>query len=291
MTFVRSFQGFKPPERYDDEPFTTIRLEEAAGREGPWAEIDVFSLEPVDDDPASPTARSFTTVEAVEDPGWYRIVWEDADANTFTSDPLRYGGGIASVQDVLDAMHLDSVSTTEAGRIMRALESAEVWARERLRQPNLGVIGTTVVDSYWNQTFIPYSGTLVEVRVTPFPGADTTVVPATSYEADGRRIRIYSRGWAWPGLPADEQVWPGNHRIDVVTQQDGYVDPRVRDAIALYAASLWHRMPSAAKGLQSESLGDYSYTLAGGGSNATATTFADEAKELLPAPRRGPLVV
>ncbi len=290
---MRSFTGFKPPARFDDEPFTTVRLEESASRSGPWEDIDVFALSPADADPSAPASRDFTTSAATEDPGWYRLTWVDADNDTFVGDPVRFGGGLVSVDDVLAVLHLSEVSAEQAGRITTAIEVAEDWARRYLRQPNLGLSGVGVIDSYWGQTYIPYSGALTELRVTPFPGAAPTVIPTNAYEASNGFIRVHTADWVWPGLPADEHTWPGNYRIDVVTSQDGSLDPVIRQGIATAAAAVWQRGPRTAKGLQSESLGDYSYTLASGSSGSgTGSPYFAEAKDLLrPRRRRGPMVV
>lgn len=89
MTYVRTLEGFAPPPRYDvaDDPFTKAIIQESAARDGEYTTIETFELEPVDADPASPTIRDFTTELATIDPGWYRIVWEDASGSTSIGTP------------------------------------------------------------------------------------------------------------------------------------------------------------------------------------------------------------
>ena len=92
MTFVRSFEGFKPPPRYEPEadPFTKAKLEESAERDGTYALIETIALEPVDPKPADPSTRNFTTDKATLDPAYYRVTWEDASGDQFVGTPIYY---------------------------------------------------------------------------------------------------------------------------------------------------------------------------------------------------------
>lgn len=95
MSFVRSFTGFSPPPRYEAEadPFTEALIEEAASRDGTYAVIDTFILEPVDSNPSEPRTRNFSTDQAQLDPGWYRLTWRDASGDTITGSPLSFPTG------------------------------------------------------------------------------------------------------------------------------------------------------------------------------------------------------
>lgn len=90
MSYVRTLEGFAPPPRYDDsaDPFTKALLQESASRDGDYTTIETFELEPVDADPGSPTIRNFTSDKATLDPGWYRLIWEDASGDTFPGTPV-----------------------------------------------------------------------------------------------------------------------------------------------------------------------------------------------------------
>jgi hypothetical protein len=92
VTFVRSFEGFRPPPRFEPEadPFTKAKIEESDARTGTYALIETIPLSPVDADPAKPATRSFTTDKATLDPAWYRITWEDASADTFVGTPIYF---------------------------------------------------------------------------------------------------------------------------------------------------------------------------------------------------------
>lgn len=87
MSYVRSFEGYTPPPRYDEaaDPFTEVVVEEAQTRDGTFAAIATFNLDPVDTDPADPQERSFTTDAAQFNPGYYRLVWKDAAGQESTT--------------------------------------------------------------------------------------------------------------------------------------------------------------------------------------------------------------
>jgi hypothetical protein len=81
LTVVVSFTGWTPPTRYDDLPWTEVRIEEAATEDGVYAQIDVYTLDPVDTDPEDPAARTFTTELGTSNYLWYRLIWADADGD------------------------------------------------------------------------------------------------------------------------------------------------------------------------------------------------------------------
>lgn len=82
MSVVVSLEDFRPSPRYDGEPWTQARIEEAATATGPWATLETVAILPVDADPENPAYRSFTTQLGSAADLWYRIVFLDADAST-----------------------------------------------------------------------------------------------------------------------------------------------------------------------------------------------------------------
>lgn len=119
MSFVRSFQGYSPPPRFDDEadPFTVAMIEEAETREGDFTSIAVFTLSPVDEDPANPQARDFTTDAAQFDPGFYRVVWEDAEGQTVTGAIQRFPSLPSWAPSLRDVGRLVRARTKEKGSL------------------------------------------------------------------------------------------------------------------------------------------------------------------------------
>lgn len=107
MAYTRSFEGVKPPRRFDDEPYVQVNVREGASHAGPFNEIDTIVLSPVDTDPAQPLSRNLTTAEALLAHGWYILQWEDGDGALFDSDIIEYGdspaveapGNLVSVED------------------------------------------------------------------------------------------------------------------------------------------------------------------------------------------------
>jgi hypothetical protein len=90
MTVVVSFNGWTPTARYDDLPWTEVRVEESATEDGVYAQIDVIEFETLDSDPSDPSARSFTTEEGTAAGYWYRLVFADADGDTqIPTEPIQ----------------------------------------------------------------------------------------------------------------------------------------------------------------------------------------------------------
>lgn len=77
MTYVVSFTDFMPEPRFDGTSWTHLTVEESAAETGPFTLIDTINFA-VDPDPAHPIARSFTTVHATLQSGWYKVTFLDA---------------------------------------------------------------------------------------------------------------------------------------------------------------------------------------------------------------------
>lgn len=83
MSQVISFENYVPAARFDSVPWTEVRIEEGAAFEGPFTQIDVIPISPVDADPSDPAARSFTTDQASDTVGlWYRLIFADASGDS-----------------------------------------------------------------------------------------------------------------------------------------------------------------------------------------------------------------
>jgi hypothetical protein len=113
--FIVTLEGFIPLPRFDGEPFLNARIEEASTADGPWGDLGLFPLSPLDADPSNPMARSFTVDNATLEHGWYRVVFIDADADTVTVGPVQnvldpVESYRASVQDVADLLRARTLS-------------------------------------------------------------------------------------------------------------------------------------------------------------------------------------
>lgn len=77
MSEVVTFSGFTPPPRYDNLPWTEVRIEESIAEGGPWTQIDTVALSPLDADPSMPAERAFTTELGTALDYWYRVIFAD----------------------------------------------------------------------------------------------------------------------------------------------------------------------------------------------------------------------
>lgn len=131
MGYVVSLYDFRPGDRYDEAPWTEARIEEAAAKAGPFEQIDVQALTPVDTDPTSPLSRNFTTGEATLPSGWYRVIFADAAGGLQQSDAVYFPGtGIAaslSLEELKE--HLDAELIGDDDLLERYLAAAFLQAQ------------------------------------------------------------------------------------------------------------------------------------------------------------------
>jgi hypothetical protein len=80
VTYVHTLIDARPPARADSEPWTSVRVEQATEREGPFTTADTIALSPTDADPMDPAARDLT-FDSTLATGWFRLVFVDADLN------------------------------------------------------------------------------------------------------------------------------------------------------------------------------------------------------------------
>lgn len=80
--FIVTMEGFTPPPRYDGKKWINAIIQEAPAEDGPWEQLEIQALVPLDADPENPLTRNFTTEQAtIEVGGWYRIVFTDLDGD------------------------------------------------------------------------------------------------------------------------------------------------------------------------------------------------------------------
>jgi hypothetical protein len=126
---VVTFHQFRPPPRFDDEPWRQVRVEESprgtgetrgfsGGRywtpiERYWTPIDTLELSPIDSDPADPARHDLTTTNATLErcDALYRLVFIDAATNEsepfiVTSDNRVYATVAAITPTVADVSKL-----------------------------------------------------------------------------------------------------------------------------------------------------------------------------------------
>lgn len=155
MTVVVSFEGYRPPPRYDSIPWTEARLYEATTSDGVGTLIETFTLSPVDADPSDPAYRDFTTELGTAAELWYWIVFADASGDTAAAtDPVQnIAIAYASLDELFRILKIRNPSdeqraagarvlTAAAGEINAEIDLAtdvelEDWQRRLAAQVNL----------------------------------------------------------------------------------------------------------------------------------------------------------
>lgn len=90
MGVVVSFSGYTPAARYDGNPWTIARVQEAPTSAGSWTTIENINLSSPDADPENPATRNLTTELGTGNDLWYRIIWLDGAGDTSEpTDPIR----------------------------------------------------------------------------------------------------------------------------------------------------------------------------------------------------------
>lgn len=296
MTFVRTFEGYTPPDRYDLTPFTEARIQESALPESGFVTIDTIALSPVDADPTNPATRDLTTALATLEDAWYRIVWADADGSTFVTESVYFPSGsqpgaLATTADVARILR-STIPSDQVSNVEAALEVATAWAKRYLGRPYEAAGGVDVLTS---ETDVPANGYIVvpgepvSVGVVWYPGAAVEYLTASNWTYDGAGVRLRMTDDEWYD-PRYSTTRLGRilTRVDIVSASPGTVDPVIRDGVAYAAAALWTRGPRLGKGFKGEQIGDYSYTLL---ESSSGDPFFEQAKTLLrPLRTQGPLV-
>lgn len=168
MTQVITWEDYTPPPRYDGEPWTEVRVEEAVASDGPWAQIDVIALSPLDADPRYPAARSITTSLATDTPGlWYRLIFADGDGNTilptFPTQNVPARLAYATVEELAAMLKVSATGRAEALRRVLEAAAAEIDAELGMAEP-FGAAPALVTEvnleravEHWQQMMSPFA--------------------------------------------------------------------------------------------------------------------------------------
>lgn len=95
---------FPEPPATEPEPWTQARVEYATVRSGPYTQVALQDLDPLDDYPEAPALRDIT-VEIPQTSGWLRVVFLDADGDEDPNEPVFVGSAIRpTVAEVANLM-------------------------------------------------------------------------------------------------------------------------------------------------------------------------------------------
>lgn len=133
MAVAITFTRYLPPARYDNLPWTEVRIEEAATEDGAYTLIDTIALSPVDADPTDPAYRSFTTENGTGEDLWYRIIFADADGdvtiptvpvqNTAAASPQTVSA-YATVNELARVLKIRTPTDDQEAAMQRVLDAA-----------------------------------------------------------------------------------------------------------------------------------------------------------------------
>jgi len=138
---VISLTDYKPMPRYDGQAWAVARIEGAPEQSGPWAQVEAFPLDPIDDDPSQPQTRNFTVAYDDATVEWLRLVWVDQSGNQDATLPIDTEccatGALAEVSDV----------EIRLGRDLTERQTAQADAL--LRQATTNIYNAADKDASW----------------------------------------------------------------------------------------------------------------------------------------------
>lgn len=114
---VITFSGVTPIPRFDGHPWAQVAIDESMASIGPWIQLEIQGLSPLDADPEDPQSRDITTELATLANGWYRLRFIDqtGDEESATqpiqnleTGPALYTPTVGQVGALLRARTLDS---------------------------------------------------------------------------------------------------------------------------------------------------------------------------------------
>lgn len=126
MAQVITFEGYRPPPRYDLNPWTEVLIYEAATSTGTGTLIETIALNPVDADPADPAYRDFTTELGTAPELWYWVVFKDGSGDeSQPTDPIQnLQSSYASVDELFRILKIRTPSDEQRAAGSRVLATA-----------------------------------------------------------------------------------------------------------------------------------------------------------------------
>lgn len=123
LTFTRT-----PPERFDDVPWVSVRVEQSATETGSYTTLATVDFDTIDVDPANPLSRSFT-VEGATVGDWWRAVWVAEDlSESQPTDPVQLADtdteAYATAAELARILKIRNPSTEQTAAMERVLLAA-----------------------------------------------------------------------------------------------------------------------------------------------------------------------
>jgi hypothetical protein len=190
MTFVRTFEGFRPSPRADSVAWDRVRIGEGTLEAGPFTELEVQALSPLDLDPSDPVRRSFTTTLATLEEGWYELVFLDPsdleDEPILVHYPVPYGYPTTSellAQTTCDELLALQEDQQEALRLA-AIVGVESWCGQRFTYDENETVEVECQGGY--ELYLPKR--LISLTSASLYGGDPLELGPIAVDPEGDRI-------------------------------------------------------------------------------------------------------
>jgi hypothetical protein len=189
---VVTFEDFTPLPRYDGNAWTSVQIEEAPAKTGPWTVLETQTITPVDSNPANPATRNFTTELATLDQGWYRLTFFDATGDfqqptaPIKNTPDEEEAFLPSVQDVaeIERARTKDKFGNELGTFTNDTRPTDDGVRGLIRQAADDVVmlvDTDIpVEAYELASSVIAIGTAMLIELAYFP--ETIGTPNSAYD-------------------------------------------------------------------------------------------------------------
>lgn len=175
---------------------------------------------------------------------------------------------LATLNDVKYVLGIATSDTSYDTQLQAALDAAESWVKRRCRRTFDGTGSATATFNNVREDetldLDEENVTVTEVRVFVDRTGVGTVLGSSGYQViDSRRVQLVSTLTVIPFEGAVASRLPNFYdKVTVTYTMSGTVPAAVKKATAMLAANLHEQGKSQASGKTSETLGDYSYSVA-----------------------------
>jgi hypothetical protein len=143
---IVSFEDYTPPARFDDVPWTLIKIEESdtstLSDSTVWSTIETVAISSlpggVDADPSDPAIRNFTTNLASDTPDlWYRITFIDGSGNvSLPSVPVQNlenaVSAYAGVDEFFRVVRVTNPTPAQIAAAQRVLDTSTIEINQEI---------------------------------------------------------------------------------------------------------------------------------------------------------------
>jgi hypothetical protein len=267
VAFVKTIYGNYPPPREDGLPFTQARIDESQEQFGTYDILETFALSPLDADPSHPQGRDFTITTSQFEDSWLKVVWIDANGDLSINDPIDASSEpptIASVADVRRVLRLGPGQVVSDDDLAYILNVA--WSYLSPKLPDFSAANGT--ETFYevhagDVLHLPHDGSSVSaIRGYGDPRGSATILVTGDFDVLPTGVKLWNRGFGLDARygPFDDtrSRWA---KVEIDWERGVAVPYAVREAVALAAAGMYELNPKLIKGMRSERIGSYSYTL------------------------------